>query len=166
MACGNLVYALNWKTWWILDNRKFSPIFYNLQYTVRHLFITIGSRMAELNNIVKHFKVPPTLGKDTLYANWKKEIKILEAFTSVTGEKCSPAIFMTLTGEIREAILNMYIEKLTEKTGVNNLMVELDKMYLKDSKDESSQAYEACETFAKLLWPSGMSISDYLIKFE
>ena len=166
MAFGNLVYALTWKTWWILDNRKFSPIIYNLQYTVRHLFITIGSRIAEVNNIVKHFKVPPTLGKDSLYANWKKEIKIWEAFTSVPEEKCSPAIFMKLIGEVREATLNMEIEKLTEKTGVNNLMVELDKMYLKDLKDESSQAYEACETFAELVWPSGMSISDYLIKFE
>ena len=57
----------------------------------------------------------------------------------------------------------MDIEKLTEKTGVNNLIAELDKMYL---KDESSQAYEAYESFEKLVLPSGMSISDYAIKFE
>ena len=43
-------------------------------------------------------------------------------------EKRAPAIFMTLTGEAKEAILNMEIEKLTEKTGVNNLM---DKMLIK-----------------------------------
>ena len=42
-------------------------------------------------------------------------------------EKRAPAIFMTLTGEAKEAILNMDIEKLTEKTGVNNLMGQLDK---------------------------------------
>ena len=70
---------------------------------------------------------------------------------------------MTLTGEAREAILNMDIEKLTEKSGVNNLMVELDKMYL---KDESSQTYEAYETFGKFVRSSGMNISDYVIKFE
>ena len=50
---------------------------------------------------------------------------------SVPEEKRAPAIFMTLTGEARETILNMDIEKLTEKTGANNLMAELDKMYLK-----------------------------------
>ena len=119
--------------------------------------------MAEANNIIKDFKAPPTLGKDSLYVNWKKEIKIWEAFTSVPEEKRAPAIFMTLTGEAREAILNMDIEKLTEKAGVNNLMVELDKMYLKDL---SSQAYEAYETFEKFVRPSGMSISDCVIKFE
>ena len=70
---------------------------------------------------------------------------------------------MTLTVEAREVILNMDIEKLTEKTGVNKLMTELDKMYLKDG---SSQAYEAYETIEKFVRPSGMSISEYVIKFE
>ena len=50
----------------------------------------------------------------------------------------------------------MDIEQLTEKTGVNNLIAELDKMYL---KDESSQAYEAYESFEKFVWPSGMNMS-------
>ena len=116
--------------------------------------------MAEANNIIKDFKAPPTLGKDSLYVNWKKEIKIWEAFMPVPEEKRAPAIFMTLTIEAREAILNMDVEKLTEKTGVNDLMAELDKMYL---KDESSQAYEAYETFEKFIQPSGMSISDYML---
>ena len=64
---------------------------------------------------------------------------------------------MTLTGEAREAISKMDIEKLTENTGVNNSIMELDKMYL---KDESSKAYEAYETFQKFVLPSGVSISD------
>ena len=46
---------------------------------------------------------------------------------SVPEEKCVPAILMTLTGEAREAILNMDIAKLIEKTGVNNLMANLMK---------------------------------------
>ena len=66
-------------------------------------------------------------------------------------------------GKAREEILKMDIKKLTEKTSVNNLMVELDKMYL---KDESSQAYEAYETFEKFVRPSGMSISYYVIQLE
>ena len=102
---------------------------------MRHLSIAIGSRIAEANNIIKDFKAPPNLRKDSLYVDWKNEIKIWEASTS--EEKCAPAILMTLA-EAREAILTMVIEKLTEKTGANNLMVELDKMYLKDSYD----AYE------------------------
>ena len=29
--------------------------------------------MAEANNIIKEFKTPPTLGKDSLDVNWKKK---------------------------------------------------------------------------------------------
>ena len=79
--------------------------------------------MAEANNIIKDFRAPPTLGKDYLYVNQKKEN--WETFTSAPEEKHAPAIFMTLTEEAREAILNMDIERLLEKIGVNNLMAEL-----------------------------------------
>ena len=119
--------------------------------------------MAQSNNVTKDYKAPPSLERETLYVNWKKEIRIWEAFTSLPEEKRAPAILMTLSGEAKEAVLNMNIEALTDKTGVKNLIEELDKMYL---KDESSQAYEAYETFEKFVRPSGMSISDYVIKFE
>ena len=74
-------------------------------FNIWHLLITIGSRMAEANNVIKDLKAPPTLGKDSLYANWKKEIKIWQAFTSAPEEKRTPTVFMTLTGEAKEAIL-------------------------------------------------------------
>ena len=60
--------------------------------------------MAESNNVIKDFKAPTTLGTDSLYINWKKEIKMLEAFTSVQEEKRTPAIFIKLTGEARKAV--------------------------------------------------------------
>ena len=110
--------------------------------------------MAEAKIIIKD---PPILRKDSLYVNWKEKFKF-GGHLSVPEEKHAPAIFMTLTGEAREVILNMDIEKLTEKTGLNNLMVELDKLYL---KDESLLAYETYETFEKFVRPSGISISDY-----
>ena len=43
--------------------------------------------MVEANNIIKDFKASSTPGKDSLYVNWKKEIKIWEAFMSVPEEE-------------------------------------------------------------------------------
>ena len=79
--------------------------------------------MAEANNIIKDFRAPPTLGKDYLYVNQKKE-NLGDIYVCPRRKTC-PAIFMTLTEEAREAILNMDIERLLEKIGVNNLMAEL-----------------------------------------
>ena len=70
--------------------------------------------MAEANNTIKDFKGPTTLGKDSLYVNQKKEIKIWEIFPPVPEEKHASAIFMTLI-EAWEAILKMDIKKLPEK---------------------------------------------------
>ena len=43
--------------------------------------------MTEANDVIKDFKVPPTLGKDSLSVNWKRETKIWKAFTSIPEEK-------------------------------------------------------------------------------
>ena len=79
----------------------------------------------------KDFKVPQTLGKDFLYSEWTKEIRMMETFTSLPNEKMTPGIFMALSGETREAVLNMDNDALTARTGVKNVLIELDKMYLK-----------------------------------
>ena len=59
--------------------------------------------MAEVNDVIKDFKVPTTLGKDSLYVNWKRETKIWKAFTSTPRRKTNP-------GEASEAILNKDIQ--------------------------------------------------------
>ena len=72
---------------------------------------------------------------------------------TVPEKKHAPAILITLT-EVREVIWNKDTEKLTKKTNVNNLILELDKMNL---VDESSEVYKAYETFEKFVRPLGMS---------
>lgn len=87
---------------------------------------------------------PPTIGKDTLSNNRKKELNVWEVFTGFPEEKRAPVIFMNLTREAKEAVSNMQINELTDKNGVKNLIVVLDQMYL---KDKSAQAYQANEIF-------------------
>ena len=58
--------------------------------------------MVESNNIIRDHKDLPTLEKDSLYVNRKKEIKIWEALTSILNEKHGLAIFVTLAGEAKE----------------------------------------------------------------
>ena len=39
------------------------------------------------------YKAPPTLSKDITYSNWKRELSIWQAFTSLEKKKQPPAIF-------------------------------------------------------------------------
>ena len=86
------------------------------------------------------FKGPPLLHKDIAYSTWKRELAIWQAFTSIENKKQAPAIFLTLTGQAREAALEIDIEKLNAEDGVKNLIDALDKLYL---QDEACSAYEA-----------------------
>ena len=74
---------------------KVSLLLYSLLKYVK-LVLSIGSWKAQSNNVTKDYKVPPSLERETLYVNWKKKIRIWEAFTSLPEEKQAPAIFMTL----------------------------------------------------------------------
>ena len=84
--------------------------------------------MAQSNN----YKAPPILTDDVDYEKWKKEIKIWWMFTSLEKKKQAPAIFLTLTGQAREAILKLEPNTLPVDRGVQNLIKALDNLYLKD----------------------------------
>ena len=53
-------------------------------------------------------------------------------FTSLEKKKQAPAIFLTLTGQAREAILKLEPNTLPVDGGVQNLIKALDNLYLKD----------------------------------
>ena len=113
--------------------------------------------------MVTEAKAPPILTTDIDYEIWKKEIEIWRLFTSVDKKKQAPAIFLSLAGQAREAIVSLDINRLFCDHGVENLREELDKPYLKDSQ---YTAYEPYEQFEKFCRPKSVNISNYIIEFE
>ena len=88
----------------------------------------------------------------------------MAAFTSSERKTQSPAIFLSLSGQAHEAVLELELDKLNDDNGVKNLLEKLDdKLYLKDDTHSAYEAYERFETFLRA--PS-MTVSDYIIEFE
>ena len=110
-----------------------------------------------------NLKGPPSLSKSSCYDDWLKEIEIWQAFTGLATEKQEPTVFLTLEGKAREAILNMDIKKIKAKVGVENIVTELNKLYLKDKLEMAYETYDAFERFRR---PADMSIKDYINEFE
>ena len=113
--------------------------------------------------MAQNYKALPALSKCSRYDTWLKEVKIWQCFTDISVDKQAPAIFLTLEGKAREAVLELEIEKLNSNTGVANLIKKLDDLYKKDAVETAYQAYDAFEQFKR---PSDMNVSDYLIEFE
>ena len=58
-----------------------------------------------------NIKAPPSLSKCISYEAWLKEIEIWQAFTDLAKAKQGPAIFLTLEGRAREAVLELELPK-------------------------------------------------------
>ena len=73
------------------------------------------------------------------------------------------AIFLGLTSQGRETIVELDINKLSCHQGVENLIAELGKLDLKGSQYSAYEAYEKFEKFCRL---KSVNISNYIIGFE
>ena len=112
---------------------------------------------------VSNIKAPPSLSKCSSYETWLKEIEIWQAFTDLAEIKQGPAIFLSLDGRAREAVLELEVVKISAKDGVKNIIAKLDSLYLKDKTQSAFESYDAFEKFKR---PSEMSISEYINEFE
>ena len=110
-----------------------------------------------------NIKAPPSLSKCSSYEAWLKEIQIWQAFTDLADVKQGPAIFLTLEGRSREAVLELDVSKISAKDGVKTIIEKLDSLYL---KDKTQSAFEAYDSFEKFRRPSEMTINEYINQFE
>ena len=58
------------------------------------------------------YKAPPQLNDQTSFEIWKKEVVLWETFTDLSAEKQAPAICMTLTWRVADAVLELGITQL------------------------------------------------------
>ena len=66
-----------------------------------------------------NIKTPPALTKSSTYECWLKELKIWQAFTNLPKTKQGPAVFLSLEGKAREAILELEVDEISSENGVN-----------------------------------------------
>ena len=93
----------------------------------------------------------------------KKKLRYGGYLLQLTKRNKLLLFFLSLTGQARLVIVSLDINRLSRDQGVENLIEELDKFYLKDSQ---YSAYEAYEQFEKFCRPKSVNIRNYIIKFE
>ena len=73
------------------------------------------------------------------------------------------ALALSLQGKAREVALGIEKEKLNADNGVETLISELDKLFLKNKVDMTYETYSAFDKFHR---EENMNISDYIVEFE
>ena len=98
------------------------------------------------------------------YSEWKKELEIWSDFTDLGKEKQGGAVFLTLTGKARQAVLlGVTRDKIKSDKGLDEILECLHGLY---QLDVSQSGYAAYDDFTNYRRPVYTSIQDYLVEFN
>ena len=110
-----------------------------------------------------NYRGPPQLTNEISYTDWKKEIDFWQIATDIKPEKQGAAIFLSLSGKSREAVLELTKEEIAGANGVTKVTEKLDELWKEDDKKQAFNAYESFEQFQR---PHEMGVTDFLNAFE
>ena len=106
-------------------------------------------------------KAPPVFNEEEDFLNWKNDLEVWKLFTATEKKKIGPAVYLTLTGRAREAVRDLKPADIGKETGLEEIIVKLDAVYL---KDENTHAYVAFkESFKRA---SGENFSEFIAKYK
>ena len=111
------------------------------------------------------FARPPALPEDGReYEEWKKMVKLWSKFTKFgKKERASVVTVNALQGEARSVALALEEEVLDADDGLDKLISELDKLYL---KDKDMLGYESWKKISKYKRPANSSILSYCAEYR
>ena len=104
----------------------------------------------------------PSLTDNSEYTQWKKEINWWKFSTSVDKNSQALKVVLAMQGKPRHLATQLDPEKLMIATGLEDLIKEMDKHYLKDN---TQSLFCAIDAFEKYTRPKGTSIDDYISEF-
>ena len=110
-------------------------------------------------------KQPPIFnpnGGDS-YMNWKSDIEIWQLFTKEESKRLGPAVYLSLQGDARDAVRAMDKKDIGKDNGVNLIIAELDKVFM---KDETTRAFCAFKEFVEYRRQAGVNFTKFIIEFN
>ena len=109
-------------------------------------------------------KTPPMFREnETDYEQWKKDIELWTSFTDLPKEKMAIAVHLSLTGRARQASSELTVSELKSDTGIDNLLLKLDRVFLQDKNWRCFNNYLAFENYQR---QPETSIDQYLSEFD
>lgn len=97
----------------------------------------------------KRFFVPPELSDVQEIDNWLREIEIWQCVTELEKKKQGPAIYLSLSENIRHSCSDISVTTLSQDTGVETLTNKLKTLFAKDENTLAFIAYEKFECFQR-----------------
>ena len=106
---------------------------------------------------------PPVMTEP--YEDWKNEVYAWSCYVEEKTplNKQGIALFLSLEGDARKAAAKVSLDDMKKDEGLKLVLDELDKFFLRDKDRAGFLAYDKFNTYRR---PEGMSIKEFLMKFE
>ena len=123
----------------------------------------IGHRISTMpGNVIK--SDPPVFDDENMsWKEYKKEIFIWQALTTLEVKKQGPALYLSLKGRAKEVAKGLSQESIIAEDGIDKILNELDKVF---KKDENQEAYIAYKNFEEYKRCANVPVKDFVIRFE
>ena len=112
---------------------------------------------------VNYHKAPPAFSKEKKYDQWKKKLEMWQLVTTIEKAKQGAALYLSLDDDTQELLAELDKSKIHCDDGVKNIVVLLDKLYL---KDKAQAGTEALEQFFGYKRQEKMTINEYINEFD
>ena len=108
-------------------------------------------------------KQPPTFDPENdVYENWKSDIEVWQLLVD-EKVKQGPAVYLSLQGDARSAVRHLKPADLAKDDGVNLIVAELDKVYI---KDETARTFQAIKNVIEFRREAGQNFSKFIVEFQ
>ena len=111
---------------------------------------------------VSQIKAPPVLNEEKDYLNWKNDLKSGSCSQTLKKKDGSCCLF-NIDWTCERGSQRLKPADIGKETGLDEIIVKLDAVYL---KDENTRAYAAFKEFYEFKRASGENFSEFIIKYE
>ena len=102
-------------------------------------------------SISRNIRDPPVMTEP--YSEWKEEVYIWSKYVieKTPLEKQGLALFLSLDGDARKAAAKVKLDAMKKADGLQTVLKELDKFFLKDKDREAFLSYDRFHAFKSAL---------------
>ena len=104
----------------------------------------------------------PVLSKAEDFDEWKRDIEIWKAITTIEEAKQGPCLYRSLDGQAKKACCNIKVADICSAQGYKLIMDKLSEVF---EKDQEQDLFEKCRQFETYKRTSE-TISEYVAEFE
>lgn len=120
-------------------------------------------KLPHMNPLQFTDKVPPSFDGYGDYQQYRENVELWDAMTSIAPERRAPTVIGQLTGQAQVTAKTLPLTVLTSETGITSLLKEMDKKF---GLDSVTLLHNNISDFFDYNWDKHMTVEEFVVGFH